>query len=148
VGTFLFVMVIPAIALIIDRLGRRQIAIAGSLFSALAFAALASQIAPGIGAIVAMVMIGQFFTAGVSVILWPYTAENYPTSVRATAMGWASSLARAAALLTPLAVGGLLALTGSIHLVFAVFAVLALIATLIWWLVAPETAKIDLDMVR
>jgi MFS transporter, putative metabolite:H+ symporter len=148
VGTFIFVMVIPAVALIIDRVGRRQIAITGSLMSALAFAALASQIAPGIGAIVAMVMIGQFFTAGVSVILWPYTAENYPTSVRATAMGWASSLGRAAALLTPLAVGGLLALTGSIHIVFVIFAVLALIATLIWWLVAPETAKIDLDMVH
>jgi len=80
-----------------------------------------------------------------SLIVWPYTAENYPTNVRAVALGVCSSLARAASMLTPLFVGVILNVGAPISVVFAVFAVFALAAMILWSVATTETARVRLE---
>ena len=77
--------------------------------------------------------------------MWPYTAESYPTHVRAVALGMCSSTARATSMLTPLFVGVILNSGGSISLVFGVFSLFALAAMLLWTTGTKETARVRLE---
>jgi putative MFS transporter len=89
---------------------------------------------------VGLVIIGQIGISCGSILLWPWTAESFETRVRSTALGAMSSLARAASMLTPLVVGGILQATGSVTLVFLLFGVACLVTALLWWRGAQETA--------
>jgi putative MFS transporter len=57
----------------------------------------------------------------------------------------ASATARGASMLTPLIVGGILADSGSIRVVFGVLGGCATIAFIIWLTATRETARMSLD---
>jgi putative MFS transporter len=142
-GIYLFVPLLFAV--ILDVLGRRGPAIASA---ALALAALIALIFvnPGQTQLVVTLITGGWVAAAAgSIILWPYTAEIFPTHLRATGLGLASSLARGASMLTPVVVGGTLAATGSIKGVFAFLAVCGLVTTVLWSLFARETARKSIE---
>jgi putative MFS transporter len=91
--------------------------------------------------IVVLTIAGGFGTGVYAIILWPYSSEVFPTPVRALALGISSSLARAASSLTPLVVGGVIAMSGSARPVFAIFALIAGITAVMWLALTRETAR-------
>jgi putative MFS transporter len=84
--------------------------------------------------------VGQIGISIGSMVLWPYTAETYPTRIRSLALGTSSSVARLASMLTPLLVGGVMQATGSVTLVFLVFGLASLTVAMLWLVGVRETA--------
>jgi putative MFS transporter len=125
----------------IDRFGRRPFAIGGALLATLCLGALAVMDWSNTMLIVVLVIAGGFGTGVYAIILWPYSAEIFPTPVRAMGLGIASSLARAASSLTPVVVGGMIAASGSVRPVFALFALIAAVTVAMWWKMTRETAR-------
>lgn len=143
----MLLLVAPTVALLIDRVGRRPIAIVGTALASIALLTLAADPPSGILRIVGWVICGQVGVYAGSIIMWPYTAESYPTQMRATALGLSSSMARAAAMLTPVVVGAVLEYGGPIQLVFGVFGVCTLSALTLWLVATRETANVKLESV-
>jgi putative MFS transporter len=144
--TVLFLVITPIIAMLLDRVGRRPLAMIGAAVCAIALLTLATfNTALPMGVMVALVICGQLASSAGSLILWPFTAENYPTLVRAVALGICSSTARAASMLTPLFVGVILSSGGSIRLVFGVFGLFAVTSLVLWFKATRETARVSLD---
>ncbi|CAN5340329.1 MFS transporter [soil metagenome] len=110
----LFLFVAPTIAVVIDHVGRRPLALGGTAVASVALLGLAIYPPESRLLLVALVITGQVAISIGSVVVWPYTAENYPTRVRALGLGAASSTARGASMLTQLAVGGILGGGGSV----------------------------------
>lgn len=129
----------------IDRIGRRPPAILGTGLGGLALLAMLITPADAWVAVVALLIVGQIGISVSSMVLWPYTAELYPTAIRSVALGAASSLARGASMLTPILVGGVLDLTGSVTLIFLAFGSASIMVSLLWWRGARETAGRRLD---
>ena len=124
----------------IDRIGRRPLPMFGTAIGGLA---LISMIFINVDAtvwLVGLAIIGQIGISIGSMVLWPYTAETYPTRIRSLALGTSSSLARAASMLTPVLVGAVLQLTGSITLIFLVFGLASIAVALLWLFGVRETA--------
>lgn len=136
----------PVIGSLTDRIGRRRL---GMLCTAVSVAALGTltlfnpmtQPVPAIlihgGSIGLSVM--------VSMILYTYSAERFPTRVRATALGFFSSMNRLSAMFVPLLIGGVIKGTGSIQPVFALFTACALAILLIFVFLIRETAGRSLE---
>ncbi len=124
----------------IDRIGRRPLPMLGT---ALGGIALVAMIFPNIDAklqLVVLAIIGQIGISVGSMVLWPYTAETYATRIRSLVLGTSSSLARAASMLAPLFVGGVLQTRGSATLVFLVFGLVSLAVAMLWLFGVKETA--------
>ncbi|WP_066796627.1 MFS transporter [Sphingomonas soli] len=132
-------------AFILDRVGRRPTGVA--IASATLITTLALSFLGNHGAMLSIFLIGLgWVTSGSSfTLLWPYTAEVFPTHVRSTALGLASAVARAASSLTPLMVAGVLSFTGSVSGVFLALAVSTLIVLLLWVFTSREMARRSLD---
>lgn len=77
-------------------------------------------------------------------VLYAYVSELYPTELRASGFGWASTVSRVGAGLVPLIFGSLLWPYLGLPLTFAVTGALVLLAVL--WMVrfAPETKAKEL----
>ena len=142
----IFIFFIPLVLRqILDRVGRRPPVILGTALGAAALLAL-TQVHHGPEAlIVFLTIVGSIGGSIGSMVLWPYTSEVYETSVRATALGFSSSLARAASMSTPLIVGIVLAATGSIGPVFLIFGLSAATVALLWIFATKETAGREID---
>ncbi len=69
----------------------------------------------------------SFFNLGAWGAVYPYTAELYPTQIRATGFGLAEGVGKVTAILAPIAFGVLLALTGSVIAPLTSVAVLMLL---------------------
>ena len=124
----------------IDRIGRRPLPMIGT---AVGGVALFAMIFLGVDAqpwLVGLAIIGQIGISIGSMVLWPYTAESFATRIRSLALGTSSSLARAASMLTPVLVGGVIAATGSVDLVFATFGIASCLVALLWLFGVRETA--------
>ena len=145
IASTVFLFVSPFVGTVIDRFGRRPPAIAVTLIASTALLGLAVYHPDNTNLLVAMVVTGQIAIFVGSMILWPYTAEIYPTRVRALGLGTVSSTARFASMFTPLLVGGILASGGSIKIVFATFGLCALTALILWVTATRETARKSLD---
>lgn len=124
----------------VDRIGRRPPPIIGTLLGGIALLGLLAVPSSQWVLIVALVMLGQIGVSVSSMVLWPWSAEIYDTRVRSVALGALSSLARAASMLTPVLVGGVMQATGSARLVFLAFGIASLAVALLWWRAAQETA--------
>jgi len=146
-ASMLFLVVAPTIAVIIDRVGRRPIAMTGTFVGAIALLTLGIFRPSGTSILVPLVIAGQLSISAGAIIVWPYTAETYPTRVRALALGLSSSIARASSTLTPLIVGLILGGGGSVGLVFGLFGVCAISAFAVWLTATIETARLRLDNV-
>ena len=124
----------------IDRVGRRPPVILGTAVGGIALLAMIPVPIEQRVLLVGLAIIGQIGISVGSLILWPYTAEIYDTRIRSLALGTASSLARGASMLTPLLVGAVLQLTGTVTLVFLIFGIASLVVALLWWRATRETA--------
>lgn len=124
----------------IDRIGRRPLPMFGTAIGGVALLAMIFVQLDARLLLVGLAIIGQIGISIGSMVLWPYTAETYATRIRSLALGTSSSLARAASMLTPLLVGGVLQLTGSTTLVFLVFGLASIAVALLWRFGTRETA--------
>jgi len=129
----------------IDRIGRRPPVILGTGIGGLALLALVAVPLDARALLVGLSVLGQIGISIGSMVLWPYTAEIYPTRIRSVALGSFASLARGASMLTPLVVGGLLELTGSVTPIFWIFGLVSIAVSLLWLLCTQETAGRDID---
>ncbi|MEO7551810.1 MAG: MFS transporter [Croceibacterium sp.] len=125
----------------IDRFGRRPFAIGGAVLATACLTALALMRWDNTMALVVLTIAGGFGTGLYAIVLWPYSAEVFPTPVRAAGLGVASSLARAASSLTPVIVGGVIGAAGSVRPVFAIFALIAGTTAIMWLAMTRETAR-------
>jgi putative MFS transporter len=132
-------------AVILDRVGRRPTGIAIASATLLVTASVA-LLGNG-GGLLSVVLIGiGWVSSGSSfTLLWPYTAEVFPTKVRSTALGMCSAVARAASALTPLLVAGVLTWTNAIGAVFAMLGAATLVVFLLWMFATREMARRRLD---
>jgi len=64
----------------------------------------------------------SFFNLGAWGVIYTYTPEMYPTSIRALGSGWAAGFGRIGGMLAPMLVGVLLAHGAQMNLIFAMFA--------------------------
>jgi len=150
IGSTVFLFLAPLSAYIMDRIGRRPLGLGGVAVATVASIILffyipASATPDNKLLLIFLIVCAHMGTSICVLVLWPYTAENYPTKVRALGLGAASSTARGASMLTPLAVGGILGNGGSINLVFAFFAACTVIPTVLWIVATRETARRSLD---
>jgi putative MFS transporter len=88
----------------------------------------------------------QFFFFGMWSVLYAYTPELYPTRIRATGSGFASSVGRLGSLLGPSIVGVILPLTGQSG-VFTLGAMSFVVAALVVLLLGVETKGRTLEEV-
>jgi len=146
-ASLLFQLVSPTVAAIIDVVGRRPIAMTGTFVAAVALLTLGLARPTDTSVLVPLVIAGQLSIYAASIVVWPYTAEVYPTHVRALGLGLNSSIARAASTLTPVVVGGILGSGAPVALVFGLFGTCALAAFTLWLTATRETAKLRLDAV-
>jgi putative MFS transporter len=124
----------------IDRIGRRPLPMFGTAIGGMALLAMIVVDLDATLPLVSFAIVGQIGISIGSMVLWPSTAEIYPTRIRSLALGTSSSIARAASMLTPLLVGGVLQVTGSVTLVFLVFGLASFAVALLWLFCVRETA--------
>jgi putative MFS transporter len=124
----------------IDRIGRRPPPLLGTAIGGLALLAMLFFDVDARLWLVGFAIVGQIGISIGSMVLWPYTAETYATRIRSLALGTSSSIARAASMLTPLLVGGVLQATGSVTLVFLVFGLASFAVAMLWLFCVRETA--------
>ncbi len=124
-------------ALTIDKLGRRPwfaIAFAGV---AICFIGLASQGTDSPQRVLTFVSIGFFFVSVLSIGVYVYTPELYPTRARAVGVGTATAWLRLASMIGPTVVG--MTITEGLDRVFLVFGAMAAVAAVLTALFAVET---------
>ncbi len=124
----------------IDRIGRRPLPLLGTAIGGIALVALVFVDRGATLLVVTLAIIGQLGISISSMVLWPYTAETYPTRIRSLALGTSSSVARAASSATQLLVGGVLQFTGSASPIFVAFGVASFAVALLWLFGTRETA--------
>jgi putative MFS transporter len=97
------------------------------------------------GAAITMIAIFGYLSLTVIPVMYAYVSELYPTELRASGFGWASSSSRAVTGFAPLAFGSLLWPLLGLPLTFTVLGALVL-AAVVWMAVAaPETRGRELD---
>jgi MFS transporter, putative metabolite:H+ symporter len=146
VAVILVLFVPLLLGAVMDRIGRRPLAIAGTLAGGVVLLSLLLA-GSNIPLVVTLVALGHTGIGIGTVILWPYSAEAFPTRVRALALGVCSAAARTASMLTPVLVGTLIATTGSVNPVFGLFGALGLVVAAIWFFATRETAGTRIDEV-
>ncbi|HEX9461863.1 MAG TPA: MFS transporter [Alphaproteobacteria bacterium] len=124
--------------LLIDRLGRKPIMAISQLASAVPLLVLATQPQMAVADVVALVAISFGFNNMNSIMLSMYTAELYPTELRALGCGIGNAWLRFASVIGPLMVGAILPVAG-LQAVFVVFGIAAVIGGLVAWVLAVET---------
>lgn len=132
------------IALVIDHLGRR-FAIAGSMLcsSALLFLLAATGVTSAFQVLLWSAGSALFIFA-VNLALYVYTAELYPTRMRALGCSVGGAFGRLGIIAGPLFVGGVLS-AGGLDLVFAVMAAVGLLGAVVAGLFAVETKERSLE---
>jgi MFS transporter, putative metabolite:H+ symporter len=133
------------IALVIDHLGRR-LAIAGSMLCSSIILFLLAATGAGSAYQVLLWSAGSaVFIFAVNLALYVYTAELYPTRMRALGCSVGGSFGRLGIIVGPLVVGGILGRGGAITDVFIVMAAVALVGAVTTALFAVETKERALE---
>jgi putative MFS transporter len=122
----------------IDVVGRRPLFVAGQLLCAVPLLILAFSQGLGVGTVQVLVTASFFFITWLAISLSTYTAELYPTEMRALGCGVGNAWLRAASVLGPYLVGFILPVAG-INSVFLMFGGFALVGGLITLGFAVET---------
>jgi putative MFS transporter len=122
----------------IDLVGRRPLFIAGQFLSAVPLLILAFSQDLAVGTVQVLVTASFFFITWLAISLSTYTAELYPTEMRALGTGVGNAWLRAASVLGPYMVGAILPNTG-INAVFLMFGAFALVGGLVTLAFAVET---------
>ncbi|WP_026553741.1 MFS transporter [Arthrobacter sp. 35W] len=131
-------------ALLVERVGRKWIlAITGPL-SALSLVIFALVLDVPAAAQLWLLVFGLVIQVAIPV-LYTYVSELYPTHLRGTGFGWASTISRVGAGLVPLIFGSLLWPVLGLPLTFALTGALVLVAVVGMAIAAPETKGTRLD---
>jgi len=141
-----YLVLAPLVGSLTDKLGRRTLGILCACVSVVALGTLTlfnPMTQPVPATLIHAGSIG--LSVMVSMILYTYSAESFPTRVRATALGFFSSMNRLAAMFVPLLIGGVIKTTGSIQPVFVLFTVCAAAILLIFAFLVRETAGRSLE---
>ena len=124
--------------LLLDKVGRKPILSTYLLIAG--FACLLMSTAHDINSVLLYSAIISFFNLGAWSALYTYTPELYPTRIRGTGAGAASSVGRIACVLAPAVTGYLMAIAGEeLIWAFAVFALVHWIASFAVILLGEET---------
>ncbi|APO46716.1 MFS transporter [Paenibacillus sp. ClWae2A] len=120
-------------AYFIERYGRKFVLVV--YLTLTAFSAIAFGLATTEATILAAGICLSFFNLGAWGGLYAYSPELYPTSVRSTGVGLATSVGRIGGVLAPLMVGMLVQREVAISLIFTIFFVTILIgaAAVLFW---------------
>jgi MFS transporter, putative metabolite:H+ symporter len=108
-------------ALVVDRIGRRPWTLGVFIAGALPLAALGLAPALPITAVIALVTASYGLVGSANSVLYLYTAEIYPTRMRAAGTGVSTFWVRLASAVAPVVVGALL-MRGGLSSVFLMFA--------------------------
>lgn len=109
-----------AAAWLVDKIGRRY-----TLSSFLLMSGVCSYFFGNASSATELLAWGSamsFFNLGAWGVIYTYTPELYPTSIRALGSGWAAGFGRIGGMLAPMFVGILLANGAPMNLIFAMFA--------------------------
>ena len=87
----------------------------------------------------------SFFNLGAWGVVYTYTPELYPTSIRAMGSGWAAGVGRIGGMAAPLAVGMLLQSGSDMHTIFYMFATVFVIIAVAVFSLGVETKKKNLE---
>jgi MFS transporter, putative metabolite:H+ symporter len=123
-------------ALLLDRVGRKKIAVFYLLFAGIGSALLSLAMDPN--SILFWSIIVSFFNLGAWSALYAYTPELYPTRIRGTAAGAAASIGRLAGVIAPTATP-LLYFYGGLPAAFAVFALVHVVGAVTIAVLGIET---------
>ncbi len=129
---------------IVNRLGRRKLMLHSFLWSGIALLLL--SIATGSAPIIVLSCFSAYalFIGGAQVLTWVYPNELFPTEIRGTAIGMASSLSRigaaAGTYLAPISLDTL-----GIGATMSIAAFITFVGFVVSWRWAPETTDFGLD---
>jgi len=132
--------------LLVEVVGRKWvIGVAGPLaaFSLVVF----SLVMAVPTAAIAMIAVFGFFALVVIPVMYAYVSELYPTELRASGFGWASSMSRAVTGFVPLIFGTVLWPLLGLPLTFTLMTVIVLAAVAYMAVAAPETRGRELDRI-
>ncbi len=142
--TLLFTLGCLLATKLINRLGRRNMLIHSFLWSGMSLVMLG--VFPDASPTTILVLFGAYavLIGGAQVLEYVYPNELFPTEIRASAVGLATSLSRIGAAVGTYLVPISLASYGIANTMFAA-ALISLFGALISWWLAPETSKLDLQ---
>ncbi len=147
ISSVILLFVLASTGFLIDRFGRRPFALGGLAVAGTALVGMAVFSPTQESPVVTAVIIGKVAIFFGTYILWPYTAESFPTHVRAVALGYSSSIGRGASMMTPIFVGFVLNQGAAIEIVFGSFGVCALLALVVWLTRTRETVGRRLETI-
>ena len=130
-------------AWLVDRLGRRYTL---SLF--LLCSGISSYFFGHAGSVTALLFWGgsmSFFNLGAWGVVYTYTPELYPTSIRGLGCGWAAGFGRIGGMAAPFLVGALLSASWDISGIFYIFASVFVIISIIVISLGTESKKKELE---
>lgn len=90
----------------------------------------------------------SFFNLGAWGVIYTYTPEMYPTSIRALGSGWAAGFGRIGGMLAPMLVGVLLANGAPMNLIFAMFASVFVIISVVVLSLGIESKQKSLEEIE
>ncbi|WP_312933255.1 MFS transporter [Pseudomonas sp.] len=142
--TFLFTLGCLLATKLINRMGRRKMLIHSFLWSGLSLLLLGMF--PDASPTLVLILFGGYavMIGGAQVLEYVYPNELFPTEIRASAVGLATSLSRIGAAVGTYLVPVSLTSLGIANTMFAAAAISLFGALISWWL-APETSKLDLQ---
>ncbi|MEC5404614.1 MFS transporter [Paraburkholderia sp. MPAMCS5] len=119
-------------AYVIDRVGRRNWTVSAFCLAAVLFACLGLFAAHDVWSLMVLGTLSYGLVGSIAAVLYLYTPEVYPTRMRATSTGLATSWLRLASAVGPSLAGLLLHKNGigSVFVMFAVVAVIGAVAAL------------------
>ncbi|UUV31451.1 MFS transporter [Amycolatopsis roodepoortensis] len=132
--------------LLVDKVGRKRIIMVAGPLTALSLVVFSLLLDTPAAAVVAIGAFGLFALVVIPV-MYAYVSELYPTELRASGFGWASSSSRAITGFAPLLFGSVLWPVLGLPLTFAVLGVLVVAAVLFMKVGAPETRGRELDRI-
>jgi len=133
------------VAFLIDNLGRR-ICITASMVLCAALLFLLAATGTGSATSVLLWSAGAaLFVFAVNMALYVYTAELYPTRMRAIGCAIGGAAGRLGIIVGPLVVGGIMGAGGTLALVFGTFGAVALVGAVVVGLFAVETREKTLE---
>lgn len=131
-------------AWLVETVGRKWVIGVSAPVAAAALVGFALFLDLKTAALVWLGLFGFFIQVAIPV-LYAYVAELYPTPIRASGFGWASSASRVSSGFIPLIFGGLLWPTLGLTLTFTVLGAVMLAVVLWMAFAAPETKGRELD---
>src|SRR5882757_137870 len=137
---------VVASMVLVERVGRKWVIGVTAPLASLALVVFALVLGVPAAAITMIAVFG-FLILMVIPVMYAYVSELYPTELRASGFGWASSASRVVTGFTPLIFGSLLWPVLGLPLTFGVLAAVVVVAVVWMAKVGPETRGRELDRI-